>query len=187
MPDRLRVWPFGWVWLFLATLIVTGGVGVAALRISASESYEPNRILGSVALGAPYVVAGCIALAGVVRHRAALVAAGGMSAFVLALVSLVLWPLVIPAGALIVRSVVMARAVNLGGLLIVAVSFFGLLGAVTVLVLGEDEAGGVLPGGGEWYASDVVTRGEALTALVLTLATAAAVAALERRRGSAEA
>ena len=86
------------------------------------------------------------------------------------------------AGALIVRSVAMARSVNLSGLLIVALSFFGLLTAVTVLVLGEDEAGGTLPGGGTWYASDVVTRGEALSALAITLATAAAVAVLERLR-----
>ena len=182
MTDRLRLWPFGWVWLLLAALIVLGGVGVVVLRVASTESHEPNRILGSVALGAPYVVAGGIALAGIVRHRASLVTAGGMSAFVLALVSLVLWPLVIPAGALIVRSVAMARSVNLSGLLIVALSFFGLLTAVTVLVLGEDEAGGTLPGGGTWYASDVVTRGEALTALVLTLATATGVALLERLR-----
>ena len=181
-PDRLRVWPFGWVWLLLAGLIALGGLGVVALRVASTESYEPNRLLGSVALGVPYVVAGGIALAGVVRHRASLVTAGGMSAFVLAVVSLVLWPLVVPAGALIVRSVSMARAVNLRGLLIVAVSFFGLLAAVTVLVYGEDEAGGTLPGGGTWYASDVVTRGEALSALAITLATAAAVAVLERMR-----
>lgn len=93
MPERLRLWPFGWVWLLLAAVIVLAGVGVVVLRIAASESYEPNRILGSIALGAPYVVAGTIALAGIVRHRASLVTAGGMSAFVLGLVSLVLWPL----------------------------------------------------------------------------------------------
>lgn len=183
MPERLRLWPFGWVWLLLAAVIVLAGVGVVVLRIAASESYEPNRILGSIALGAPYVVAGTIALAGIVRHRASLVTAGGMSAFVLGLVSLVLWPLVIPAGALIVRSVAMARSVNLSGLLIVALSFFGLLTAVTVLVFGEDEASGVLAGGGEWYASDVVTGGEALGALAITLVTAAGVAVLERTRG----
>ncbi|MQC18567.1 MAG: hypothetical protein DWG80_05795 [Chloroflexi bacterium] len=181
-PDRLLPWPFGWVWLLLAALIVLGGFGVVALRVASTESYEPNRVLGSIALGAPYVVAGGIALAGIVRHRASLVTAGGMSAFVLATVSLVLWPLVVPAGALIVRSVSMARAVNLRGLLIVAGSFFGLLAAITVLVFGEDEAGGTLPGGGTWYASDVVTRGEALTALTITFVTAAAVAVLERSR-----
>ena len=97
-PDRVRVWPFGWVWLLLAGLIALGGLGVVALRVASTESYEPNRLLGSVALGVPYVVAGGIALAGVVRHRASLVTAGGMSAFVLAVVSLVLWPLVVPAG-----------------------------------------------------------------------------------------
>lgn len=77
----------------------------------------------------------------------------------------------------------MARSVNLSGLLIVALSFFGLLTAVTVLVFGEDEASGVLAGGGEWYASDVVTGGEALGALAITLVTAAGVAVLERTRG----
>lgn len=184
--DRLRVWPFGWVWISLALLIIAGGFGVAALRITLSEAYEPNRVVGSIALGAPYVAAGSIALVGVVHHRASLVTAGGMSTFALAVVSLVIWPLVIPAGALIVRSVVMVRAVNLVGLAVVIVTFFGLLAAVTMLVLGEDEASGTLPDGGEWYASDVVTRCEALAALVLVVATVAGVAMLERFRHHAE-
>jgi hypothetical protein len=185
VTDRLRVWPFGWVWVFLALLIFVGGFGVAVLRMVLSEPWEPNRVLGSIALGAPYTAAGGIALWGVVRHRASLVTGGGMSAFALALVSLVLWPLVIPAGALIVRSVAMARAVNLRGLAIVGVTFFGLLAAVTVLVFGEDEASGTLPGGGEWSASDVVTTGEALSALAITFATAAGIAILERLRPTA--
>lgn len=186
MRDRLRIWPFGWIWLLLATLIFLGGFGVAALRVTLSESWEPNRVIGSIALGAPYTAAGAIALAGIVRHRASLVAAGSMSAFALTVVSVVLWPLVVPAGALIVRSVSMARGVTLLGTATVAATFFGLLAAITVLVMGEDEASGERPGGGEWYASDVITRGESVLAITLVAVSMAAVVLLERFRDDRE-
>ena len=184
--ERSSAWVTG-LWTIPPALLILGGLGVAVLRIAGTESYEPNRLLGSIALGGPYVAAGVIALRGVLQGRAALVAGGGLGAFALALVSLILWPLVIPAGALIVRSVHMARQPNLLGLAEVLLVFGGLFSAITVLVVGDDPAGGTLPDGGEWSASDVITAGEAWTAMVLVALTGAGLAQLERRRPAEDA
>lgn len=177
--------PSGWPWVIPPVLIIAGGFGTAALYYWAGEAYLPSRGLAGIAFAAPYLAAGSLALVGVRIGQPGLIAGGAMATFLISLVTWVLWPLVIPAGALIVHAVFRGSKPNPLGTASTALIFFGLVGAITALVRHDDPRAGVLADGSEWSASDVITAPEAVISLGITLATVAAalfLARMERAR-----
>lgn len=158
-----------------AALLVLAGLGVAAIRYAGASPADdgPEGVLGALALGAPVVATGVLALLAL-RDRAVLLLPAAIVLVPLSFLSfaLVTLPLLIPAGMLVAAHGRRARlevlpagraALTFGA--VVAL----LIAAVVVLFVHQDPRSYTTPTGGG-STSDVITAAEAAVSLVLTTA-----------------
>ncbi len=174
----------------VAAFLVLAGSGLAAIRFVGGSPVEDGfeGMLGSVALGAPVMATGVLALLAL-RVRAVLLLPAALVLVPMSFLSfaLVTLPLLVPAVMLFVgygrRSAVEAVSGPRGAATLVVVVAL-LVAAVGALFVHQDPREYTTPTGGG-STSDVITTVEALISLVLTAASVAAgwyLSAPDRRR-----
>ncbi len=175
-----------WLRAVPAVAVTVGGVAAGAVHYFAGSPGMPNGELAAMAFGAPWVMAGVLTLVGTIRGCPTVVAFAGMAAFPISLVSIVLWPLLVPALLLVAQGVSRfnhpaPRDIGVGFLIAI-----GLVSAFFLLLVHQDPATWQTPEGGTHYSSDIITAVEALAslAIVVTVGVAAAATMLFPRRRS---
>jgi hypothetical protein len=148
-----------------ASLVVAMAVG---LGIAARVDDSPEPLLGSAALAATVAVPGVLGLLGL-RHRPNLWLPAGWTAFPLALLSAVTFPVLVPAAvvflwAWVKRPSTMDRPRVPAGVGAAAVLVL-VAGAVASLFFTPDDPRSWTSGTTSGYSSDVITDGEALVSL----------------------
>jgi hypothetical protein len=152
----------------VASLVVALAV---ALGIGAWADDSPEPLLGSVALGAVVTGPGLLGLLGL-WHRSDLWLAAAWSAFPLAFLSAVIFPVLVVATAVFLWAwVKRPNTINrpwLPGAACAAVVAGCLVGAVVPLFFTPDDPRSWTSGTTSGYSSDVITNGEALVSLTAT-------------------
>jgi hypothetical protein len=174
-------------WVIPALLIVAGGAAAGVIRSYAGAGHEPESDLADVAFAAPVVMAGLVALAGVQWRRQGMVVGSAFAVYPIAIVSIVMWPLVIPASFLVVHGFTLKGAgepLHLAGTVLLAA---GLPVAFFALLVHEDPVAWQTAFG-SGSSSDVVTNVEAVLSLSITAVAGLAATALlttgEGRKGT---
>jgi hypothetical protein len=157
---RLGVWPL------LALIVMAGGSLSATVHYYAGDPDVPESVLADAAFGAPVVMAGMLAFFATIRPHPAVLTAAGLAVLPIALVSVVTWPLLLPAGLLFVRGSTGLRRPSTGGIVAGGVIAVGLPVAFVLLLVHQDPV--------SWQtsdrsgsSSDVITRAEAIASLLL--------------------
>ena len=173
------------LWLVPALIVIAGGVALVAIRSYASESDNGEGLLADIAFGAPAFMAGIVALLAIWRGYPFVVVGTSVALMPIALVSVILWPLMVPVALLMAFgapriSHTSASEIAAGGLTAV-----GLVSAFVLLLVHEDpvtwqSADGTRQG----YSSDIITNVEASAslAIVAIVGLVAGATMLRRRR-----
>lgn len=162
-----------------AVLVVVAGAALVPIRLIAGDPNSPDGVFSSVALAAPFVAAGLVALIGEWRRKPIYSVAAGVALLPMSIVSFILIPLLIPAMVLIAVSVPRAsRSSNLDiGVSVVIV--VGLVAAFVALLVHEDPVSWQTPTGGG-SSSDIITTAEARLSLAIVGLVLAIVAVFRR-------
>ena len=179
VPARVKPWLHGVEeaagWCFLLW-------GFAFALIRHFGGVQPSYLesgLGAAAFGVPYTTLGLLAILGSRSNRPALMAFSSMALLPMSMLSVVMFPFLLPAGFLFARALIGLfdrRQQHLGW----PESFLSfVLPAMPVLAFGyllfhEDPRSWETAGGGSYGTSDIVTYSEA----ALSLGTAAVVVAV---------
>ena len=124
--------------------------------------------LAAAGFAAPFVGAGLLGLIGAHRSRVELSLATGVALVPMSLISVVLFPLLIPAGILIRRS----HSVAARRLAVPALLGLALVGTLALLILHQDPASWTTPD--EFgSSSNIVTTVESTLSLVITVSVVA--------------
>lgn len=142
--------------------IVVGGVALIFVHYYAGSPDDPEGWLSAVGFAAPFIGAGFVALAGSIRGRAEMVLAAGIAVVPMSVLSVVLFPLVIPASVLVVQAV--KQGVRPQALVLPTVLAAGLVGALAVVVFHQDPAQWSTPDG-SGSSSNIVTATESFIAI----------------------
>ena len=170
-------------WTLPAFLVIGGGLLLTVGVYVAGEPGEPRSPLAPLAFGAPTLVAGLLALFGILRGHPAMVLAAGIALLPLSFISVVLWPMFLPAALLIAYGAGRTRGTSLGEVAAAVVVAVGLPVALFAMLVHQDPAMWISDdgkrGGG---SSDIVTNAEVAVSLAITAAVASAGIVSIRRR-----
>lgn len=168
-----------------AVVVMAAAVGLGIVRYLAGDSSTPHHTVGCAAFAAPFFTGGLVALLGERRGHPLFVASAGIGLWPISLVSIVMWPLLIPAAFLTWKGLQIAAT---RGPLDVPVSIAivaGIWGTFAMLLFHQDPATWQTPDGTA-SSSDIITVAEALvTGAVLLGVVAAAFLAPANSRSDA--
>lgn len=149
--------------------VVLGGVALVFVHFYGGSAGDPEGWFSALGFAAPFIGVGLLALVGTLRKRPSLVLVSGVALIPMSVLSIVLFPLIVPAVLLIVRST--RERFNPQDLVLPAVLASGLVVVLAILVFHQDPVSwSTSDGGGS--SSDIVTS---LEAAIATSATAAVV------------
>ena len=173
------------LWLIPAFVVIASGTTLMAARHYASEPDDPEGWLAGVAFGAPALMAGILALLAILRGYPTVVVGASIAVIPISLVSVILWPLMVPVTLLLAFGLQRisrpaAGEIVIGGLIVV-----GLISAFVLLLVHEDpvtwqSADGKRGGG----SSDIITTVEASASLTIVAAVGLVAGATMLRRHS---
>lgn len=165
-----------------SVIVIVGGVGLALVHNYAGNDGDPEGWLAASAFAAPFVMAGVLALFGVWRGRSGVVAAAGIALVPISIVSVVMWPILVPAAVLIVLGLAAGADRSARENVAFALVVVGLPIAFALLLVHNDPVSWVTPDGGGGSSSDVITNVEALGSLSITAMVSAAAPLVSWRR-----
>lgn len=168
-----------------AAIVMAAAVGLGIVRYLAGDPSTPHHIVGCAAFAAPFFTGGLVAFLGERRGHPMFVAAAGIGLWPISLVSIVMWPLLIPAAFLTWKGRQVAAT---RGPLDIPVSIAivaGIWGTFAMLLFHQDPASWQTHHGSA-SSSNIITIGEALvTGAVLVGVVAAALLAPANARSVA--
>ncbi len=164
--------------IIASAIVIAGGVGLVFVHYYGGSPGDPEGWFSALGFAAPFLGLGTVALVGILRQRPALVLAAGVALMPMALVSIVLIPLLIPAIFLTVCSA--AKQFRPGDLVLPGLLAFGLLVVFGVLVFHQDPVTWSTPEGGG-YSGNIVTSTEATFASATTAAIVSAATLITGR------
>lgn len=170
------------LWFLAATALIIGGVALCVIRYHASNP-GPEGWLASIAFAAPIVVAGCLATIGLACRSSVLLFASSGAVIPMAWVSVLMWPLLVPALLLLIHATsfrTQPSPLEIGLGVVVAI---GLIASFVALLVHQDPVSWQ-SNGSSGSSSDMITHTEAFISFGI-LAAASVMAfmllAVERR------
>lgn len=144
-------------------MTVLAGAGIAVMHYVGGSDGDPEGWFSAVGFAAPFIGAGCLALVGAYRSKPGLCLAAGGSLAVMSVVSILLFPLVIPAGILAWST---RRRTADGGLAVPVLAAASLVLVFEFLVFHQDPVSWSGPNG-SGSSSDIVTNFEAAVSVTV--------------------
>jgi hypothetical protein len=145
---------------------IAAGFVLMAVHYFAGADGDPEGWLAATGFAAPFVGAGCLALVGDRFAKPLLCVAGGGALAVMCVVSIIMIPLVVPAGVMI--GSIRNTSVEADSLVVPAIFAVGLVGAFGPLVFHQDPVTWSTPDGGG-SSSNIVTSTEASISLIVVI------------------
>ena len=143
---------------------IAAGFALMAVHYFAGADGDPEGWFSAAGFGAPFVGTGCLALVGDRFAKPLLCLVGGVALAVMCVVSIIMIPLVVPAGFMI--GSIRSASVEADSLVVPAIFAIGLVAAFGLLVFHQDPATWSTPDGGGG-SSNIVTNAEALISLII--------------------
>jgi hypothetical protein len=162
---------------------VGAGFVLMAVYYFAGSDGDPKGWYSAAGFAAPFVGAGCLALIGDRFATPLLCVAEGVALAVMSVVSIIVIPLVVPAGFMI--AAIRNASIREGALVVPAVLAAGLVGGFAMLVLHEDPVTWSSPDG-SGSSSNIVTSTEAsISLIVVTIVVLSAITRSKQRHRTA--
>lgn len=152
--------------VFSGWATVGAGVVLMAVHYFAGAEGDPEGWYSAAGFAAPFVGAGCLALVGDRFATPLLCAAGGAALAVMCVVSIVLVPLLVPAGFMI--GAVRNASIRADAVVVSAVVAATLVVSFAILVFHQDPVTWSTPDGGG-SSSNIVTSTEASISLIVAI------------------
>ena len=153
----------------VAVAVMLAAVGLGVFRYFAGDPNTPSYIFGCVAFAAPFFAGGLLAVVGDRRGHPLFVVAAGVGLYPISLVSIVMWPLLIPAALLIWQGGRRIDDPTAAEALVSVAIVAGLCGTFAMLVFHKDPATWQAPDGSSG-SSDIITSTESLITLSILAA-----------------
>lgn len=150
--------------------IAAGGVVVAFVHYFGGSPGDPEGWFAALGFAAPFIGAGLLALVGLGREWPALVFAAGLAVMPMSVVSIVLFPLIVPA--LVLETHAIRHWFGGRDLVVPAMLALPLMAAFAIVVFHQDPATWSTPTG-SGGSSNIVTTTEAAIALTAAAAVVA--------------
>jgi hypothetical protein len=149
------------------------GFALMAVHYLAGSDGDPEGWYSAAGFAAPFVGAGCLALVGDRFATPLLCVAGGVALAVMSVVSIIVVPLIVPAGFMI--AAIRNASIRGGDLVVPAVLAAGLVTTFAMLVFHEDPVTWSSSDGGG-SSSNIVTSTEAsISVIVVTIVVLSAI------------
>ena len=145
----------------VAAIVMLAAVGLGIVRFLAGDSSTPYYILGCAAFAAPFFAGGLVALLGERQGHPMFVAAVGISLWPISVVSIVMWPILIPAGFLAWKGLEAAATWTAVDISVSIAIVAGICGTFALLLFHQDPASWETRDGSA-SSSNIITGTEAL-------------------------
>ena len=162
-----------------AIATIAGGGGLIAIHHFGGSPGDPEGWFASAGFGAPFIGAGLLGLLGVLKLRPLYCAAAGLALWPMCMISVVAFPLLVPAAMLI--AVASRNDVAPNKLFVAAIPALVLAATTWFLVLHQDPVTWTTANGGG-SSSNIVTTFEATLSIAVVTSVLVACYLLSPRR-----
>ena len=146
---------------------IAAGLGLMAVHNFGGSDGDPEGWFSAIGFGAPVVGAGALALVGAYFKEPALCGAGGVALGIISVVSIIMIPLLVPAGFMIAS--MRTTSDRLPALAVPTILAVALIAAFGYLVFHQDPASWTTADG-SGFSSNIVTGTEAAISVIVSAA-----------------
>ena len=173
----------------VAAVVISGwatvgaGFVLMAVHYFAGADGDPEGWYSAAGFAAPFVGAGCLALVGDRFATPLLCAAGGAAWAVMCVVSIIMVPLIVPAGFMI--AAIRNASIRGEAVIVSAVFAVGLVTAFGILVFHQDPVTWSTPDGGGSSSNNVTSTEASISLIVVTVVVLCAITWSNQRHPTA--